>query len=975
MEDGLPGNAVAAIAKGGDGYLWLATLNGPARFDGARFVRVSSADGLRSPLTHRLLTDTRGRLWIGTQDAGLMVVEGGRIRSFTRADGLPGENVNALAEDAQGGIWVALDGGLVRWHGKFSDVSPLGSNKNRAGVHFVSAAGGRIFAVTDEWKLFEWRENSWLTLPSHGKAGSRFDQVFLTSKGVLWTQLYPRGLARLEKAAETPASDTGDNPNTISATNGSWRVFDSESGLPDSYISALLEEADGNLLCGSFERGLFRFREDRASPAGLNDPPEMDGVLALRDDAEGNLWVGTRTRGLLRLRRPRVRPLAGAEVVRIGRVAYDNHGRLWVGGGEGLWSGEEGALSPVARPDRLGKFAVGALLPANAGGVWIGAINGGLWRFDPDRHAKPVQEYRVPARDNSIQSLASDGSEGIWFGTASGKVGRAKGGKTELFSVVESVGQKRISVLAADPDGGVWAGTDGTGLAKLDDHGKVVHRLGLAEGLPSNAVRCLMLDREGVLWIGTVGGLGRWKESRLTVFDNRNGLPEDIMSNLAEDDAGRLWCAANNRLYRLDKAELEAVAVGRERVVHPMSVGASDGMKPGPFVSGISPEVIRAPGGRLLFPRTWEILTLDPKDFVQVPPVPGARIEEVYLDGQPVGYRGADPGTVRVPPNRNHVEIRYTALQWTAPEALRFRYRLNDEEWTEAGEGRVASFRKPASGSYRFEISAAAGGGAWANPPAGFAFIVEPVFWQTIWFRTTVILVAVGAAAGFGWRRMRLIEQRHAAQEAFSRRLLEQTEIERRRIASELHDGLGQNLVLVKNLASLDQQGVTIEEQPASRSAEIAAAADRALEEVHTISYALRPPELDRLGLAKALTGMVRRAGEASGIQFKTQFDLDGALPAGWDIQLFRIAQEAVNNLVKHSGAKTARVELWRDEAGVHLVVADDGRGLPVPREKTGRGAGLGLSGIEERARLLGAHCKWLSAAGQGTTLSVLVPF
>src|SRR5262249_9211868 len=153
------------------------------------------------------------------------------------------------------------------------------------------------------------------------------------------------------------------------------------------------------------------------------------------------------------------------------------------------------------------------------------------------------------------------------------------------------------------------------------------------------------------------------------------------------------------------------------------------------------------------------------------------------------------------------------------------------------------------------------------------------------------------------------------------------------------------------------------------RTGEIAAAADRALEEVHAISYALRPPELDRLGLAKAIAAMVRRAGEASGIRFDAHIEFDGKLPQASDIQLFRIAQEAVNNLVKHSGAKTARVELWQDEAGLHLVVADDGRGLPVTKSQaTNQGNGLGLSGIEERVRLLGAQCKWISQPDQGTT-------
>jgi signal transduction histidine kinase len=367
------------------------------------------------------------------------------------------------------------------------------------------------------------------------------------------------------------------------------------------------------------------------------------------------------------------------------------------------------------------------------------------------------------------------------------------------------------------------------------------------------------------------------------------------------------------------------------------------------------------------------VLTLDPADFERPPSAPLPRIEEVLIDGQPVPLGGTGAGTISVGPRRSQIEIRYTAFQWRAPETLRFRYRIAplDEAWTEAGEQRLATFRHLPPGNYRFEVTATADGTAWAQPAASLAFVLEPVFWQTAWFRILAWAGGVGMLATFGWKRVRTLEQRRAAQELFSRRLLQSQELERRRIAAELHDSLGQNLVLMKNLAVLDGAP---KETLARRAPEIAAAAERALEEVHALSYALRPPELDRLGLAKAIAAMVHRSSEASGIRFESNIEFEGSLSPEADIQLFRIAQEAVNNLMKHSGANTARVELWRDDGGVHLVVSDDGRGLAGTRDKSGSGTGLGLSGIEERVRLLGAQCKWLSQPGHGTTLSLLIP-
>jgi signal transduction histidine kinase len=316
-------------------------------------------------------------------------------------------------------------------------------------------------------------------------------------------------------------------------------------------------------------------------------------------------------------------------------------------------------------------------------------------------------------------------------------------------------------------------------------------------------------------------------------------------------------------------------------------------------------------------------------------------------------------------------------LSLAAPERVRFRRKLEgfDVDWQDVGTERVASYSGLPPRHYRFRVIAANNDGVWNTEGASLAFVVQPAMWQTLWFRALVLVALAVAVLAFNRRRMNQVELRRAQQEAFSRRLLESQEAERRRIAAELHDSLGQNLSLVKNLAVMGQQGTAAPSGSPDRLAEISTAASRALDEVHAISYALRPPELDRLGLAKALVGLLHRVEEASGIRFERHFELDGALPPGMDIQLFRIAQEAVNNLMKHSGAKSARVELWRDEAGVHLVVADDGHGfVTAAGANSNAKTGLGLAGIDERVRLLGGRHELVSQPGKGTTLSVLVP-
>ena len=474
--------------------------------------------------------------------------------------------------------------------------------------------------------------------------------------------------------------------------------------------------------------------------------------------------------------------------------------------------------------------------------------------------------------------------------------------------------------------------------------------------------------------MGAPMGLFWWHKSRLLLFDERHGLPEEAIANLADDASGDLWCAANNRLFRLRKKELEAVAAQQASVLHPLVVGRSSGLTSLPFATGISALAVRGPDGLLYFPRAGDAIRFNPADFEKAEPAPRVRIEEVFADGRKLDLPPSTDNPIRFAARTGQITVRYTALACVAPETVQFRHRFDglDKNWSEVGNQRVADFRHLASGTYQFRVSASAAGGDWAEPGAMITWEVEPFFWQTGWFRALGFVTAIGIVSAFGWGRVRAVEKRRAAQELFSQRLLESQETERRRIAAELHDGLGQNLVLVKNLTALQQSDGSVE-KATPRNSEIAAAADRALEEVHAISYALRPPELDRLGLARAIAAMVRRAGEASGISFQTHIEFEGRLPGDSDIQLFRIAQESVNNLVKHSGAKTARVELWQEQSGLHLVVSDDGQGLPPAQERARAENGSGLSGIEERARLIGAQCRWLSNNGKGTTLSVLV--
>ncbi|PWU08286.1 MAG: hypothetical protein C5B50_29850 [Verrucomicrobia bacterium] len=958
MEDGLPGNAVLTLAPTRDGYLWVGTPNGLTRFDGVRFVRFHRWDGLTSLQIGELLEDRAGRLWIGTQEGGLMLREHGRFQALSRTNGFAEERVRQLAEDSEGRVWVADNEGLARWDGnRLMDMQMPHEKANQPGCNSVCCASNSVWAVGDDWALREWRNGRWQPGPKLQKPGFRFDKVFQARNGQLWSQTFPFGLARME--------------------GGQWRLFGTESGLPGSYIRAVLDQGQDGFMCASLEHGLFLFRDERGSPVALNEGTERDGVHALQRDKLGNLWVGTSSRGLLRLRQPRVRVVPGSDHARLARMAFDDRGRFWIASFQGLWFEQGGKLVQVPPPPSLKQFGISVLKPCPAGGIWICMSGKGLWEYDPDRHAGPIQRLTGNKEDITGVLLTEDAAGGFWFGDEKGNIGRLMGQSTNLLGKLKWEGDHIVVGLLGDATGGVWARIEGTAMVRLDAQGKEIERVGARQGLPVNSIRCWLGDGEGGLWMGSPMGLYWWHKSRLLLFDERHGLPEEALANMVDDASGGLWCAANGRLFRLRKKELEAVAAQTASVLHPLLVGRSAGLTRLPFATGIAAGALRGPDGRLFFPRVWDAISFNPADFEKAEPAPKVLIEEVFADGRKMDPPGATDGPLKIPARTGDIAVRYTALECVAPETVQFRYRFEglDEKWSEAGSLRLADFWRLAPGTYHFRVSASVAGGDWADPGASLAFTVLPAWYQTSWFRVLLAMLVAGGAAGFYWRRVSRLQAQRTAQQNFSRRLIESQELERKRIAAELHDSLGQNLLVIKNRADIAHKARASGAR--EEFGEISRVAGQALDEVREISQNLRPYQLDRLGLTRAVAGLVKKVGASSAVKCVADIaPLDKVFPPEAEINVYRIVQEGLNNILKHSGATEARVTLAHEPARVRLLIEDNGRGfdLPAATQRPERAGGMGLDGIAERVRILGGRLQIQSTPGGGTRLKIDLP-
>jgi signal transduction histidine kinase/ligand-binding sensor domain-containing protein len=940
--DGLPENSVRSIVETPDGYLWMSTAYGLARFDGVRFENFDPANSptLFSGDIFTLRTDPQGGIWMSTR-RGVFRYHAGEFTHMPRPQDEVSSPLSNLINDAEGNVWMRAGTNLVCWSGQRLVISPMPPGPQKVRAIYAAAKSG--FWLDAEDGLWRVRDGKAIRVV----AGTVPDYLAFAPDDQVWGVRHDVELVHLKDREWELAKELPDRCATI------WVAASGDIWLGAAADNHAYLWRQGELLELGSEHGL---RGNRA--------------ISFTEDREGNVWLGMNGGGVYCFREKRLRifnqrdgfgntALTSALALPTGEIVVGNMGwNCYRLEGEHFVPIPHGASNETLRETT-------ALAPAAEGGFWVGTFFGTLHRV---LGSEIVQEI---GSSNGTRCLMVDHAGGLWRGTRTGGIEHVVSTNVTVYAVSNGLAFNNVYSLAEDHAGAIWAGTE-EGLNRIEK--ERISRFGRTDGLGHEFVSSLCVDSQGVVWAGTLGGgLSGWTGRRFRTITTHEGLADDAVQQLIEDDSGHLWIGTRAGLMRVALDELHRFLTGDIHTIHGTLVGKGEGLERPACWTEYQPANAKSRDGRLWFCTGSGLVLLDPRRFNTLETRPLAHIEEIALDAQPARQLPESSSAFSVPPRSKRIQIRFTGISPSAPELVHFRYRLDgyEKDWVEAGRQRVASYSRITPGRYQFEVMAVNNSGAWSEP-ATLTIQVRPAFWETLWFRGLFLTAFLTLGPCFYLWRIRKLELRRRQQEDFSRKLIESQEAERRRIAAELHDGLGQNLVLVKNLVQFPEAGA---DGGVGSARDIAAAANRALEEMHAISYALRPPELDRLGLAKALSAMVRRAEEASEIRFVTRIEFEAKLSGDCDIHLFRIAQEAVNNLVKHSGSKTARLEIWRDEGGVHLVVADEGCGMPYGNLDPGRAQiGLGLSGIEDRARLIGAQCHWISTAGRGTTLSVLIP-
>jgi ligand-binding sensor domain-containing protein/signal transduction histidine kinase len=940
-ENGLPQNTVHSIAQTRDGYIWVGTEEGLARFDGVRFTIFDKQNTpeLRSNYIRALLADRSGALWIGTVE-GLLRAQNGKFTGYTTNEGLPSNTIQGLCEDREGNVWVATAAGLGLF--KSGSVTTF-TTKDRQ-------IGGSIQA------LFEDAEGALWTATPYGVGRVKDGNVtnFTVRDGLASNSI--RAIQQDRDGRLWLASLGG----LTLFSGGRFTTYTTRDGLPNDRIISLLVSRDGSLLVGTAS-GLCRFRNGRFDTFNPSDALATSAILSLLEDLEGNLWIGTESAGINLLKETKFTTYTvsnGLSNDVVKSIYEDRQGNMWIGtDGGGLNLLKDGHLSIYTAHDGLSSNIVPALSGDDAGNLWVGTPEG-LNRLS---HGKfTVYTSADGLANNDVRSICADRRRNLWIGTRGG-LSRMRDGAFKTFTEVDGLPNDLIFTLYEDAKGILWIGTGG-GLSKFTN--EEFTSLTTRDGLSSDAVISLYEDAEGTLWIGTNGGgLNRLKDGRLTAYTTSNGLLDDVVFRILEDGRNNLWLSCRKGVFHLDKKVLDDFAQGRISSIAPVAYGTADGMMTRECSGGGDPAGWKSNDGKLWFPTLKGVAMIDPertKTNSQPPPVV---IEQIRVDDKSI-----DPGDrIELPAGATRLDLIYTAPSFVAPEKITFKYKLEgfDNDWIDSGTGRIAHYTNLRPGAYTFRVIARNNDGVWNETGAAFGLYLKPYFYQTYLFYAVCLLALVALA----WLLYRLRVRGMRAQ--FRAVLAERT-----RIARELHDNLAQEM-----------SGISVQLEVVARTMPHEASAarnhlDRArlqvrhgLAEARRYVWELRSPVLEDNDLPTALNETARRLTHDTEIQ--AQVEVNGSfrrLARLVEDNLLRIGQEAMNNSVKHAQAKRISVNLVFDARRVQLSVRDDGSGFDSQAASNGRDGHFGLVGMRERVEQIGGTLSINSSLGSGTEVVADVP-
>lgn len=1018
---GPPMESVNFVLRDRAGFLWIASRDGLALYDG--YSAIVFRHDLANPASiadnsiRTVYEDSKGAIWIGTNTGGLEKLDR-ESWTFTHhrhdsgnRDSLPHDSVFAIVEDRDGRLWVGTQGGLARLDpatGRFERF-PAGAAGPASdyvvalllepgGALWIGTVGGGLSRRDPASGRFETFRHD--DADPGSLAGDAAYAMAWDDEARLWVATHA-GACRMERG--------GDRFDTL--------PFETPSGAAPSFVTGIAVDREGVVWAATLQHGLWRlastapretFRRHAFRTAGSSDSRAR--VVFLSADREGHLWLGTWSEGVGTVS-PRSRVLSmdpdPSPPQEISSLLVDRAGRLWIG----LLVPRIEVRSARSAPRSFAIPFIPLRIVEADDAIWVGCSDG-LLRVDPRTGAlrKVLHDPNDPASlgHGWVWAIHHDRRGRLWVGTGEGGLQRMRedGGFVRFTHDPDdptSISDDYVTAIGETPDGRLWVGTRSGGLNEFDpDTGRFSRFLPDAKNERSighHSVSAILAGRAGGLWVGTSGGglnlVRRDSKGDVVEFERiteREGLVSNDVVSLIEDADGTLWIGTRRGISRYDP--------GSRRFVN---YGTGDGLASVELAAGAA----TASSDFSYFGTHRGIAVVKRgTPFPELRPSPTV-VTAVRTVGRSGSIERPAPAETDLQvPWGEVVSFEFAVLDFGDRRRHRYAYRISKgpEDWIDLGARREITFTDLEPGRYELFVKGRNDQGIWSEIERPLRIEVVPPIWMTAWFRfLAAALVVAAALAGHQVRLSRLArrnreleelknqreqallearrsgEALHAAYDRLrrlTRRLEAAKEDERKHMARELHDEMGQALTTAKlNLQLL--AGAASPEERDRRVDDALALLDRLIGHVRALSLDLRPPLLDELGLAAALRGYLEALSKRSGLTLDFKVDaLPSGIPTDVEIAAFRVVQESLTNVLRHAAASRAEVEVRYDSGALALRISDDGRGFDVGAvlDRATGGEHVGILGMMERVESMGGSMEVVSRPGNGTEIRARLP-
>jgi len=722
--DGLSDNVVRSLLEDSKGNIWIGTDNGLTLYNGFSFRAIGKKQGFKGSSVLKIMEGSNGIIWAATNDAGITgLIPGDSLKmvSYSSSNGLVSDFVFDIYEDAGNRLWLGMVGGLniIEFEdGTCTKIKNIAKPEIERGqtVNILSIEPGDNGII---W-LGSLDNGLWSAIKVPGRTGYQISpsavnkefpelriwDMMNTGKGELWIATDKNGVIRLK--------------------NGELSgFFDRRNGLLSNQILDIMKDNEGNIWFASFGQGAMMYRDDKFIFYNEGNGIEGSQIFDILFAPERIFYLATDA-GLLRFRKEgtgikRLNSFssrnglidAGANVV---ENSSDN--RVWIGTNKGINILSGSGISAFEGNKALGNSTINAILSDRQGNIWIGTA-GGYGKISGDKLFFMSQEQGLI--NDEIQTIIEDRKGRIWLGTMGGLV-KLEGKNYTDYNETDGLTNLKVYSLAEDPVGNIWIGTSDGGIFKFDISKDTVpiSAIKTSGTLSSAKINSLKFICDTLAVAGNDKGFdllvlnSNMEIKRTLHYGINDGFTggENNSNSIASDDEGNVWFGTKKGLIRYNP-----------------SLDFNNSFRP----------ITRITGIKLFFENTnWRAKGFKTERFSELP-------EQLILS-----YKN------------NHLTFSYTAFSYNDQDDLEFSYFLVNQshEWSPFSKSREVLFQGLTPGKYKLMVVARNKNGI-SGPDAEYSFIIRPPFWKTTWFLvTSFIIVVIGLMAVIRIREGKLIKEK-----------------------------------------------------------------------------------------------------------------------------------------------------------------------------------------------------------------------